>query len=637
MLQALREKTSGLIAKIVLGALIFVFSFFGIESYFQAQNQTWLAKVGKNEITQEAFTERLNRERQNMLSRMGGQGDVSIFERPETKRAILRQMIDEELWVVANEKYGINVTDKQLRDTIAAVPQFQTDGKFDPAVYKSLLIAIRKTADQYESETRRDMAWRVLPIQLNSLGTVTPRDIDAFIKLRDQTRDLRQLTLAKPAAESVKIEDAAIETYYKQNSAQYMTPELVSLDYVEIDGAALKLDVAPDEATLRARYEKEKARFVTPEQRLASHILVQAKGSDADAQKKALAKAQELAAQIKGGKAFADVAKQNSEDLGSKAQGGDLGWLEKGVTDPAFEQVLFSLKKGDISDPILSGEGYHLVELRDVREQKEKSFDEVKEELGKDLLESERERRVSEETGKAIDAAQSDLTSLEPAAKAIGSTVKKTELFSRQGGAGIAANPDVLKAAFSDSVRVEGANSDAIDIGGDKKVLIRLAEHKPSEARPLDSVREEIRAKLVAESLAKQAKEQADALLDRLNKGETLDAIATELKLKASESKGTGRRAANLDSALVTAAFKLPRPAEGKPAYASVALADGAYALVAVDAVHEGDVSKVDEAGRTAVLSQLQNEAGLSGVLQFLESMRQEIRVEIADERLTSQ
>lgn len=637
MLQALREKTSGWIAKIVLGVLIFVFSFFGIESYFQAQNQTWLAKVGKNEISQDQFNDRLNRERQNMLQRMGGQGDVSIFERPETKRAILRQMVDEELWVVANDKYGIAVPDQQLRDALAAVPQFQTDGKFDPNAYKSILIALRKTAEQYESETRREMSWRVLPIQLNSLGTVTPRDIDAFIKLRDQTRDLRQLTLAKPAADGVKIEDAQIETYYKANTAQFMTPELVSLDYVEIDGAALQLDVTPDEATLRARYEKEKARFVTPEQRLASHILIQAKGADADAQKKALAKAQELAAQIKGGKAFADVAKQSSEDLGSKAQGGDLGWLEKEVTDPAFEQVLFSMKKGEISDPILSGEGYHLIELRDVREQKEKPFDEVKGDLAKDMLESERSRRISEVAGKAIDAAQDEPSTLDGAAKAAGTTVKKTELFTRQGGTGIAANPDVIKAAFSDTVRVENNNSDAIDLGGDKRVIVRIAEHKPSEAKPLDAVREEIRTKLVNEALVKQAKEQADALVARLDKGETLDQIATELKLKASESKGTGRHAANLDSALVNAAFKLPRPAEGKTLYTATALADGAYAIVALDAVHDGDPAKVDDAGRTAVRSQLQNETGLAGVLQFLESVRKETPVEIADERLTAQ
>ncbi|HJU39450.1 MAG TPA: SurA N-terminal domain-containing protein [Tahibacter sp.] len=637
MLQALREKTSGLIAKIVLGALIFVFSFFGIESYFQAQNQTWLAKVGKNEISQEQFTERLNRERQRMLAQMGGQGDMSFFERPETKRAILRQMIDEELWLVANEQYGVNVPDTQLRDLILSIPQFQTDGKFDPAAYQSTLIAMRKTTDQYETETRRDMSWRVLPMQINALGTVTERDIDAYVKLRDQVRDLRTLTLAKPAADGVKIEDAAIEAYYKANGAQFMTPELVSLDYVEIDGAAIKLDVTPDEATLRARYEKDKARYLTPEQRLASHILVQAKGSDADAQKKALARAQELAAQVKGGKAFADVAKASSEDLGSKAQGGDLGWLEKGVTDPGFEQVLFAMKKGEISDPILSGEGYHLIELRDVREQKEKSFDEVKGELGKDLLESERERRVSEETGKAIDAAQADATSLDAAAKAIGATVRKTELFGRQGGTGIAANPEVVKAAFSDAIRLEANNSDAIDVGTDKKVIVRLAEHKPSEAKPLDTVREEIRTRLVNEALAKQAKEQADALVARLAKGETLDAIATELKLKASESKDTGRRAANLDAALVGAAFKQPRPADGKPVYTAVALADGAYALVAVDAVRDGDPAKVDDAGRTAVRSQLQNEAGLAGLLQFLDTLRKETRVEIAEERLTGQ
>lgn len=637
MLQALREKTSGLIAKIVLGVLIFVFSFFGIESYFQARNQTWLAKVGANEITQEKFTERLNLARQQVMERSGGSADLSYFEQPETKRALLRQMVDEELLVVANEKYGIVVPDKLVQDAIKSYPQFQTDGHFDPAMYKAALASMRRSAGEFDAEIRRDLAWRTLPLQLNGAMIATPRDIDAYVKLRDQTRDLRQLTLEKPSSADVKIEDAAIEAYYKQHSAEFMTQEQIALDYIEIDGAALKLDVVPDEAELRKRYEQEKARYVTPERRLASHILVQAKGSDADAQKAALAKAQELAAQVKGGKAFADVAKQSSEDLGSKAQGGDLGWLDKGVTDPAFEQVLFAMKKGDISDPILSGEGYHVIQLRDVTEQKEKSFDEVKAELGKDMLESERERRFSAETGKAIDAAQADASSLESAAKAIGATVKKTELFSRLGGTGIAANPAVIKAAFSDTVLVHNSNSDAIDIGPEKKVLVRMAEHKPAEAKPLDTVREDIRARLVAETVAKQAKERADALLARLNKGETLDQLATELKLKVSESKATGRQAANLDAALVAAAFKLPRPAEGKAIYGSAALADAAYALVAVDAVHDGDPSKVDDAGRDAVRSQLQNQAAVAGVMQFIESLRQELKPEIADQRLTQQ
>jgi peptidyl-prolyl cis-trans isomerase D len=636
MLQALREKTSGLIAKIVLGVLIFVFSFFGIESYFQARNQTWLAKIGSTEVTQDQFNDEMNRRRQQILQQSGGSADLSFLERPEIKQQILKQLVDQEVLLAANQKYGVTVPDQFVRDAILQEQGFQADGKFDANAYKAFLAGRGWTASHFEDVLRRDLGWRILPAEVTGSVVVTPLDIDNFIKLRDQTRDLRQITLERPSSADIKIDDAAIDDYYKQNTSQFMTAEQVSLEYVEIDAATLKLDVTPDENALRERYEREKARFVTPEQRLASHILVQAKGSDADAQKKALAKAQELAAQVKGGKPFADVARQNSEDLGSKAQGGDLGWLGQGDTNAAFDQVLFAMKKGDISDPILSDDGYHVIQLRDVREKKEKTFDEVKGELGKTMLESERASRFNDLAGKAVDAAQRDTASLEGAAKAAGTEAKKTELFSRAGGVGIAANPAVVKVAFSEMV-LNGSNSDLIDLDADKKVIVRLAEHKPAEAKPLETVKEDIRKRLVDEQVAKQAKERADALVARLEKGETLDAIATELKLKPVESKGTGRTAANLDAAIVAAAFKAPRPAQGKPDYLAVPLAGASYAVVAIDAVHDGDPGKVDDAAREAVRTQLQNQTGTSNVLQLVESLRQEIKPEIDYERLTRQ
>ena len=636
MLQALREKTSGLIAKIVLGVLIFVFSFFGIESYFQARNQTWLAKVGDKEVTQDQFNDEMNNRRQQMLQQSGGTADLSFLERPEMKQQVLKQLVDQEVLLAANAKYGVTVPDQFVRDAILQTPQFQTDGKFDPNLYKSFLAGRRWTATQFDDLMRRDMSWRTLPVEVNGTAVVTPRDIDNYIKLRDQTRDLRQVTLEKPSSADIKIEDAAIENYYKQNASQFMTAEQVSLEYVEIDAAALNVDTTPDESALRERYEKDKSRFITAETRLASHILVQAKGSDAEAQKKALAKAQELAALVKGGKAFADVAKQNSEDLGSKAQGGDLGWLNKEDTDAAFGDVLFALKKGDISDPILSGEGYHVIQLRDVRERKEKTFDEVKGELAKTMGETERERRFNDTAGKAVSAASRNPSSLDDAAKVVGVELKKTELFSRAGGTGIAANPAVVKAAFSNEVLTNRVNSDAVDLDANKKLIVRLADHKPAEAKPLDSVKEEIRTRLVDAEVAKRAKESADALIARLEKGETLDAIATELKLKTVESKGTGRSAANLDAALVAAGFKAARPAQGKTTYVAVPLLGGSsYALLALDAVHEGDVAKVDDAARDAARTQLQNQYGSANVIQFIDSVRQEIKPQIEFERLT--
>ncbi|MBL8298129.1 MAG: SurA N-terminal domain-containing protein [Rhodanobacteraceae bacterium] len=633
MLQSLRDKTSGLIAKIVLGALIFVFSFFGIESYFMGRNETWVAKVDKTEISAEQFTERFRMYRENMLQRFGGQLDPAMLERPEIKRQVLDALVDEQLLLNANEKLGVVITDERVRELIRTIPQFQVDGKFDENAYRGTLVGINKSPLQFQEERREAMAAGELRSLIGSTGIVTPRDVDAHIRLRDQTRDLRTLTIPKPA-EAPKIEDAEVENFYKSHASEYMTAEQVSLDYIEFDAKSVKIDEVPDESTLRERYEKEKSRYLTPEQRLVSHILITAKGGDAEAQKAALTKAQQVLKGIRDGKDFAATAKESSEDLGSKAQGGDLGWIESGVADPAFESALFAMKKGEVSEPVLSGEGYHLIQLRDVRERKEKTFDEVKAELAKSYLDTERERVFSELAGKVADESLSDPGSLAPAAKIAGVEIQKSSLFARTGGEGIAANPAVIKAAFSDNVLVQGNNSDLIDVGPDHKLIVRIAEHKRSEQRPLDEVREEVRARLLRDATAKQARERADALLERLRKGETLEAIATELKLSVVAAKGTGRSAANVDSRITEAAFKSPRPAEGKPEHGSVALVDDAYALFALDHVTDGDPTKVDDAGREAVRSQLQGSNAALATSNFVAALRKSAKIQIAEERM---
>lgn len=635
MLQTLREKTSGLIAKIVLGALIFVFSFFGIESYFIARTDTWVAKVGDREITPEQFTQRFNEYRQQMMRMMGAQFDGSFFERPESKRQVLDNLIDEQLVLAANEKLGIRVTDQRVQKEILDIPAFQTNGKFDGAIYKATLSAQGMSPTGFQERVRQDLAVRELPSQIAATSVVTAADIDTYIKLRDQTRDIEYVLLDKPVVKPSDVSDAEVEAYFKEHAAEFVTPEQVALEYVEMDAATMKLDAPVDDAAVKERYEKDKARYVSPEQRLASHILVKVpKNADADAQKAALAKAQDLAKQAKAAKDFAALAKQNSDDLGSKAQGGDLGWLEKGVTDPAFEAALFGMKKGDVSEPVLSAEGYHVIQLRDVRAEHSRPLDEVKAEIVKELQETERERAFNDVAGKLTDAVNADPSSLENIAKKLGLEVHKTALFTRQGGTGIAANPAVVKAAFSEAVLVGGNVSDPVDLGPNHRVVVRVAEHKPSTPKPLDSVRDDVRARLVAEKTAKSAREQADALAKRLASGEALDKLAGELKLKLETANGLGRSAANLDSQLVAEVFRLARPAEGKPTTGMAALGNQGFALVQLKAVHDGDASKVDAAGRDQVRQQLQQAAAAQAARSFVASLRKQTKIQIAEDRI---
>ena len=304
------------------------------------------------------------------------------------------------------------------------------------------------------------------------------------------------------------------------------------------------------------------------------------------------------------------------------------------MTDPAFESALFAMKKGDISDPVKTAEGYHVIELRDVRPEKVRSFDEVKGELAKQYLESERERVYSEVSGKLTDAVYQDPTSLTAAAKQLGLSLQKTGLFTRAGGAGIAANPAVVKAAFSDSVLVEGNTSDAIELGPDHIVFVRIDQHEKPVERPLDDVREQIRKTLTEQAIARQAREQAGVLYSRLEKGETLEQIAEPLKLKVEQEKGIGRDAVNLDRAMIGEVFKLSRPQQGKPVHGEAALADDAYALISLDAVNDGDPAKLDAKSREAARNQLEQAIGNEAVRGYVDSLRKSAQIEVAEDRL---
>ncbi|MBR0347950.1 MAG: SurA N-terminal domain-containing protein [Rudaea sp.] len=635
MLQTLHDKFSGIAAKILLGIVVIVFGgFFGIEQYMNPKSETFVAKVDGKEISQDQFREAYNRYRSQMQQAFGAQFDAAAFDTPERKHQVLEQLINDQLLANANAKLGVMVPVSQIREAIEAIPAFQTDGKFDADVYRMRLQAAGRTAESFQDDVIKDLATRQLPSDLAQSNVVTNAEIDSYLKLRDQTRDFSYIKLDKPAADAIKIADADIEKFYKDHAAEFMTPDKVSLDYVELDAAKMKADLVPDEAVLKQRYEDQKARFTTAEQRQASHILIKvAKNANADAQKAALEKAKAIEAEIKAGKDFAAVAKEKSDDLGSKSQGGDLGWLDKGLTDPAFETALWAMKKGDVSDPVLSPEGYHIIELRDVREGKVKSFEEVKAELTKQYLETENARRYSELAGKLVDTLGND-PSLTNVAKTFNLPLQKTTLFTRAGGEGIAANPAVLKAAFSPTVLVEGGTSDTITLAPNHVVFVHLDQHEKPAPKSLDQVREEIRGKLVTEQLAKQAKEQADTLYARLQKGETLDQIAAVAKAKVEQEKDIGRNAANLDGKLVGEVFKLARPAADKPTTAEVALANDAYALVALTSVKDADPSKLDAKSKEAARNQLAAGYSNDAVRGFLDALRKSADVKVAEERM---
>lgn len=636
MLTKLREMFSGWVSKVVFGLLVFVFSFFGIESYFVARTDTFVAKVNGHEVSQQDFRTAMDNFRQRALQQSGGKLDGSYFEKPEVKRQVLDALIDRQLVLQAGDKLGAAVSDAQVRDAIAAIPAFQIDGKFDDGTYRAVLASQGMSPLTFQERVRSDLQAEVLPQAIGASALATDADVDAYLRLRGQTRDIRYALLPAPAVGDGAVSDDEIAAYYKAHPSDFMNPETVALQYLELNAADLKVDATVDDESLRKRYEEEKQRFVLPEQRLVSHILVKVPANATPAQQKAaLEKAQKLDAEAKApGADFAKLAEQYSDDLGSRRQGGDLGWISKGETDPAFESALFALQKGQISAPVLSSEGYHVIWLRDVRSGQAKPFEEVKDDLAKQMLDSERERKFSEVAGKLTDLIYQDPSSLEPAAKALGLTIQTTPPFTRSGGAGIAANPKVVEAAFSNGVLVEGNTSDPVELGPNHIVVVHVAKHTPATPKPLAEVRDVIRQRVLTERAEAAAKQRADALYAKLRQDGDLAAVAAEAGVQVQTAAGVGRDAQQPDAALVEAVFRMPYPAGGKPGTALVPLAHGAFALVALDAVHAGDPAKVAPAERAMLRQQLARLYGTEAAREFIAALRSGAKIDVAEDRM---
>src|SRR5690606_25567928 len=311
------------------------------------------------------------------------------------------------------------------------------------------------------------------------------------------------VALAPPAADSFdELDDAALEAYYQANRERFMSPERVAIEYVQLSPAVIEVPVEVDEETLRLRYEEQRNRFVEPEARLASHILVSVPpNADADAVQAAREQAAAIAAEARAEAAdFAAIAREKSDDLGSKAGGGDLGWIEKGLLDPAFEDALFALEPGAVSDPVKSDEGWHVIQLREVRAEQGQSFEDARATLQEEYLESERERRYSDVAGRLVDLVYRDPTTLAGAAQELGLEVQTLGPFSRAEAEGIAARPEVLRAAFSEEV-LSGNASDPIELDDGSMVMIRVTRHEPATPRPLDEVKDDVRSAAILERI----------------------------------------------------------------------------------------------------------------------------------------
>jgi peptidyl-prolyl cis-trans isomerase D len=456
---------------------------------------------------------------------------------------------------------------------------------------------------------------------------VTDTELTRLVALMGERRDVTLVEIPAAPADSAPVSAAEIDAWYRAHPGDYRAPESVTLEYLELNAATLP---APsiDEAALRERYEQEKARFTAQEQRLASHILVEvAKDAPAAAVAAARAEAARLATQARAGGDFAALARASSDDPGSKAAGGDLGWVARGMMTGPFEDALFRMQAGQVSDPVRTDFGWHVIQARQVQTGQQQSFEDARAALTLEVMESERERAFNALSTRVVDAVLKNPSSLAPAAREAGLPLQKAGPLVRGQGTGVIANPAVQRVAFSESAIQDGMASDAIEIAPHHPVLVRVAAHSPARALPLAQVRERVIAAVRADRARKAQEGRVAGVVARVQKGASLVQVAAADGLGVPQGlTGVPRGAPVVGDGVSEALFATAAGRAG-----SRVLGDGRAVVFVVDRVQPGTMADLPPAQRESFERQVAEVRGVGDIESVLKAMRRGMRIEITE------
>ncbi len=604
MLQSIRERAQGVVAWFIVILISVPFALFGINSYLGGGSEPIAATVNGQEITQREFEDGYRDFRENLRQRLGENYRPEMINETELRQEVLQLMIRNRLLMQEADALGLRVGDDLVKQVIASLSAFQVDGRFSQDAYERGVRLQGLTPAGFEQQIRRGLVSEQLSKAVTGSEFTTSAELQSLVALRLQRRDVEYLIL--PAAnflEGVEISDEAVATYYAAHQNEFMAPERVKIRYLDLDVSSIAKSLTADDEALRAYYNQHQSLYKTPEQRRASHILIPVEeGSDEATVAQARKKAQAILERVRSGEDFATVAKAESKDPGSADEGGDLGFFEAGVMEPAFDEAVFNLQPGEISDLVRTPFGFHIIKLTEIRPSTGKSFEEARDEVKQAYLKAEAERLFYEYAERLANIAYEEPHSLQPAADALGLEPAESGWITRDGGDGILGAPKVIGAAFSEDVLISGNNSEAIELSPEHVMVLRVVDHEEATIKKLDEVQQAIRDKLRLEKAVERASSEGDRLVARLVQGESLAAIAEERGVELKPRRVVGRDERDLPADLLRQLFLMPRPADGSPGYAKLAMTSGDLALMELHAVIDGTLADANELGGEAAL-----------------------------------
>lgn len=575
------------IMQFLLFLLIFPsFVLFGIDGYnrFREKGQV-VATVDGHDINQADWDAAHKIEAERLRAGMPNL-DARLLDSPEAKYATLERLVRERVLSAAADNARLSVSDARLARELQQSPALaglrKPDGGLDMERYRQLAASQGMTPEGFENRVRADLTVRQVLAGVSSTAFAPNAAADLALQAFREKREVQVARFA-PAEFTAQVNpsDADLQAYYQAHGAAFQAPEQAAVEYVTLDLDSLRKTVTPNEQDIKTYYEQNSARLAGQEERRASHILITVpKSAPAAEREQARQRADALLAQVrKAPDSFAEVARKQSQDPGSAANGGDLDFFARGAMTKPFEDAAFALKKGDISDVVASDFGFHIIRLTDIKAPKQRSFEEMRPEIEAELRKQLAQRKFAEaaETFSNLVYEQSD--SLKPVAERLKLEVRSATGLTRQpaaGATGVLASPKLLAALFSADAIDKKRNTEAIELGPNQLAAARITQYTPARTLPLAEVRERVRQAVVAARSAELARQAGEGKLAAWKANPSSASLPAAVVVARDQAQ-------NQPVALVEAALRVAP--KSLPALVGVDLKEQGFAVVRVNRV----------------------------------------------------
>ncbi len=626
MLRDIKQQSSGLGAKIIMGLLIIAFAFWGVSGSILSAGNDGAATVNGEKISIADFNQANQAARNRMKSQFGDNLGTEYFDSINFKRGVMNQLVDAELLKQEAEKFDYDVSPNTVKEYIESSPGLQIDGQFSKEAYANFLAQVNKSAELLQRDIKEDIKRSALPIMISQSSFSLSSEVENQYKLSKQKRTFNYLEISsKDFEDKVEVTKEEVSNHFNEFGQDFMTTEQVSVNYIELSTMDLLENIEISDEDLQSYYDTKKETLKTSEKRKAQHILLPVSNNEDEVKQEIL----KVASRISNGEDFSEVAKEVSQDPGSAKNGGDLGWVSKGDMVEAFDEKLFSMNAGEISEPVLSSFGYHIIKLSEIKTPEIQPLEELKDTLITELKEEQAEQEFLSKADDLYTIIIDADNVLELAAENSGLILKSTELFARGRGTGAAANENFAVTAFSDAIKIDGEISEMIDLGENHIAYIHILEHQPPVIKPLEDVSEAINNKLKSEKSLELSKQQVIEYVEKINAGETtLADIATELDQSLVEAIDVERVGSKQPFNLVKNVFSLKYDQENAKIH-YVDSSANTFAIVEIKSVSNGDSSTISDDEKTNIATQIERNVSNSELVDITSELRNDASINI--------